>query len=95
MISLDYFSQTKKGWQRPDLGWVQLNVNGSVANSNTKAAIRGVIRDNNGQRLSGFAVVEINCDNVLLVDTIRNGFAPLSNILEVRLIHEWCNKDWK
>lgn len=24
-----------------------------------------------------------------------NGFAPLSNILEVGLIHEWYNKDWK
>ncbi|MBA0574646.1 hypothetical protein Golob_001834, partial [Gossypium lobatum] len=31
----------------------------------------------------------------MLIDTIRNGFASISNIAEVRLIHEWCNKDWK
>ncbi|KAK5818287.1 hypothetical protein PVK06_023221 [Gossypium arboreum] len=26
-------------------------------------------------------------------DTIRNGFTSISNIAEVRLIHEWCTKD--
>ncbi|MBA0556821.1 hypothetical protein Golob_026893, partial [Gossypium lobatum] len=31
----------------------------------------------------------------MLLDIIRNGFASISNIAEVRLIHEWCNKDWK
>ncbi|MBA0634641.1 hypothetical protein Godav_005284 [Gossypium davidsonii] len=31
----------------------------------------------------------------MLIDTIYNGFASISNIAEVRLIHEWCNKDWK
>ncbi|MBA0749717.1 hypothetical protein Gogos_003615 [Gossypium gossypioides] len=40
-------------------------------------------------------MVEINCDNVMLIDTICNGFASISNIAKVRLIHEWCNKDWK
>ncbi|MBA0569698.1 hypothetical protein Golob_003413 [Gossypium lobatum] len=31
----------------------------------------------------------------MLIDTIYNEFASISNIAEVRLIHEWCNKDWK
>ncbi|MBA0766173.1 hypothetical protein Gotri_015240 [Gossypium trilobum] len=29
----------------------------------------------------------------MLLDIIRNGFASISNIAEVRLIHEWCNND--
>ncbi|KAH1046355.1 hypothetical protein J1N35_037139 [Gossypium stocksii] len=45
--------------------------------------------------LKGFKQVEINCDNAMLIDTIRNGFTSISNIVEVRLIHEWYNKDWK
>ncbi|MBA0549022.1 hypothetical protein Golob_020083 [Gossypium lobatum] len=31
----------------------------------------------------------------MLIDTICNGFASISNIAEVQLIHEWCNKNWK
>ncbi|KAH1073440.1 hypothetical protein J1N35_025768 [Gossypium stocksii] len=45
--------------------------------------------------LEGYKQVEINCDNGMLIDTICNGFAPISNIAEVRLIHEWYSKDWK
>ncbi|MBA0605425.1 hypothetical protein Godav_018006, partial [Gossypium davidsonii] len=30
-----------------------------------------------------------------LKDIICNGFASISNIAEVRLIHEWGNKNWK
>ncbi|MBA0639602.1 hypothetical protein Goklo_022631 [Gossypium klotzschianum] len=29
----------------------------------------------------------------MLIDTIRNRFASISNIVEVWLIHEMCNKD--
>ncbi|MBA0787448.1 hypothetical protein Gotri_028194 [Gossypium trilobum] len=45
--------------------------------------------------LKGYKQVEINCDNVMLTNTICNGFTSISNIAKVRLIHEWCNKDWK
>ncbi|MFQ6659700.1 hypothetical protein Gotur_028494 [Gossypium turneri] len=45
--------------------------------------------------LKGYKQVEINCDNVMLINTICNEFASISNVAEVRLIHEWCNKDWK
>ncbi|MBA0629644.1 hypothetical protein Godav_024164 [Gossypium davidsonii] len=31
----------------------------------------------------------------MLINTICNGFTSISNIAEVRLIYEWCNKDWK
>ncbi|KAK5786085.1 hypothetical protein PVK06_040712 [Gossypium arboreum] len=45
--------------------------------------------------MKGYKQVEINCDNVLLIDTICNGFASISNIEEVWSIHEWCNKEWQ
>ncbi|MFQ6622279.1 hypothetical protein Gotur_002322 [Gossypium turneri] len=45
--------------------------------------------------MKGYKQVQINYDNALLIDTIHNGFASISNIREVRLIHEWCHKDWK
>ncbi|MBA0724270.1 hypothetical protein Golax_020972 [Gossypium laxum] len=92
--------------------------------NNTKATIRGAVRNSDGEWLTdfnmvtgmdeifriearaivegmklawlkGYKQVEINCDNVMLIDTIYNEFASISNIAEVRLIHEWCNKDWK
>ncbi|MBA0753784.1 hypothetical protein Gogos_005420 [Gossypium gossypioides] len=71
------------------------NVDGSVSKNNTKAAIGGAMQNLDGEWLMSFNMVEINCDNVMLIDTICNGFASISNIAEVRLIHEWCNKDWK
>ncbi|MFQ6619525.1 hypothetical protein Gotur_000795 [Gossypium turneri] len=43
--------------------------------------------------LKGYKQVEINCDNAMLIDTIHNGFASISNIVEVWLIQEMCNKD--
>ncbi|MBA0574462.1 hypothetical protein Golob_001658 [Gossypium lobatum] len=41
----------------------------------------------------GFKQVEVDCDNAMLIDTIRNGFALINNIEEVRLIHELYTKD--
>lgn len=115
---------TVRDWQRSEPGWVKLNVDGSVSNITSKAAVGRVVRDANGKWLTGLTMamgmvevflveargvlegmkllwqkgyrqIEVNCDNALLIDTIRNGFAPVSNIREVRLIHEWCKKDWK
>ncbi|MBA0813798.1 hypothetical protein Gohar_027620, partial [Gossypium harknessii] len=43
----------------------------------------------------GFGQAELECDNVLLVDVLRNGLATISSIVEIRLIHEWCSKDWQ
>ncbi|MBA0572160.1 hypothetical protein Golob_002518, partial [Gossypium lobatum] len=45
--------------------------------------------------MRGFRQVEMESDNALLIDTIRNDFVENSNIVEVRLIHEWCNRDWQ
>lgn len=50
-------TQTTKGWQRPDVGLVKLNVNGSVSTANAKAAIGGVVCDSNGKWLIGFVMV--------------------------------------
>lgn len=90
--------------------------------STMKTGIGGVIRDNDGKWLLGYAMkigmakifrvdalailkgmklawqngykqVEVNCENVLLVGTICNGFAPISDNNEVRQIHEWGKKN--
>ncbi|MBA0645232.1 hypothetical protein Goklo_013354, partial [Gossypium klotzschianum] len=45
--------------------------------------------------MRGFRQVEVESDNALLIDSIRNGFAANSNTVEVQLIHEWCNRDWQ
>ncbi|MBA0742224.1 hypothetical protein Gogos_015302, partial [Gossypium gossypioides] len=41
----------------------------------------------------GFRQVEVESDNALLIDTIRNDFAENNNTVEIRLIHEWCNRE--
>ncbi|KAK5777208.1 hypothetical protein PVK06_045175 [Gossypium arboreum] len=117
-------SRTEQKWQRPEVGWIKINVDGSVMTNYTKVAVGVAVRDWNGKWLMGFnmvtrmdkifrieaqAIVEgvklawlkgykqvkINCDNAILTETICNGFASISNIEEVRLIHEWCKKDWR
>ncbi|MBA0804731.1 hypothetical protein Gohar_004299, partial [Gossypium harknessii] len=45
--------------------------------------------------LKGYKQVEINCDDAMFIDIICNGLASISNITGLRLIHKWCNKDWK
>ncbi|MBA0691236.1 hypothetical protein Goari_008875, partial [Gossypium aridum] len=45
--------------------------------------------------IKGFVQVEVESDNAVLIDTIISGFAANSNTIEVRLIHEWCNRNWQ
>lgn len=37
----------------------------------------------------------MNCDSALLINTICNGFAPINNVSEVRIIYDLCHKSWK
>ncbi|KAH1122084.1 hypothetical protein J1N35_005244 [Gossypium stocksii] len=43
----------------------------------------------------GFKQVELECDNAMLIEFIWNGWASVSNVGEIRCIHEWCLKLWK
>lgn len=43
----------------------------------------------------GFRNIELESDNAMLIETIRNGLATISNIAEVRQIHDWCSKHWE
>ncbi|MBA0871973.1 hypothetical protein Goshw_003720, partial [Gossypium schwendimanii] len=54
---------------------------------------RGILEGLKLAWMRGFRQVEVESDNALLIDTIRNDFVENSNIVEVRLIHEWCNRD--
>ncbi|MBA0786559.1 hypothetical protein Gotri_026389 [Gossypium trilobum] len=104
------YTQTTKGWQLPDLRWVKVNVDGSVSTNGKwltgfamvtgmaevfQVEARAVVEGLKLAWMKGYKQVQINYDNALLIDTIRNGFASISNIREVQLIHEWCHKDWK
>ncbi|KAK5833114.1 hypothetical protein PVK06_016926 [Gossypium arboreum] len=42
----------------------------------------------------GFRQVELESDNALLIDVIQNGLVAGNNCSEIRLIHDWCSKDW-
>ncbi|MFQ6641007.1 hypothetical protein Gotur_017028 [Gossypium turneri] len=34
-------------------------------------------------------------DNKMLIETICNGLATISSVVEVRQIHYWCSKNWE
>ncbi|KAH1073528.1 hypothetical protein J1N35_025856 [Gossypium stocksii] len=97
MPHLSCSSKTEQKWQRPETGWVKVNVDGSVVQQHARAVVGGGVKSDRLKLawLEGHKQVELNCDNGMLIDTICNGFAPISNVAEVRLIHEWYNKDWK
>ncbi|MFQ6640405.1 hypothetical protein Gotur_016121 [Gossypium turneri] len=42
----------------------------------------------------GFRQVELESDNAWLIDVIQNGLAVDNNCSEIRLILDWCSKDW-
>ena len=43
------------GWEKPPLGWVKLNSDGSTLSSLGRAGGGGVIRDHEGKWLKGYA----------------------------------------
>ncbi|MBA0721414.1 hypothetical protein Golax_008959, partial [Gossypium laxum] len=42
----------------------------------------------------GFRQVELESDNAWLIDIIQNGLAVGNNCSKIRLILDWCSKDW-
>ncbi|KAK5836378.1 hypothetical protein PVK06_012165 [Gossypium arboreum] len=48
---------TTMKWSAPESGWVKLNTNGAVSLNSYSAAIGGVIRDADGNWLSGYLMV--------------------------------------
>ncbi|TYH95886.1 hypothetical protein ES332_A12G138200v1 [Gossypium tomentosum] len=83
----------RKRWQFPTNGWVKVNVDGSVLMNGIRVSIGRVIRGPNGGWLVDFG--NGDGDNVFLINTLRNGLVAISRIGEVRMIHDWCSKDWK
>ncbi|MBA0745494.1 hypothetical protein Gogos_008068, partial [Gossypium gossypioides] len=63
--------------------------------SRQRAIVGRAFRGPSGEWLVGFEMVEVENENALLLDTIISGFAANSNTVEVRLIHEWCNRNWQ
>ncbi|MBA0712173.1 hypothetical protein Golax_011291 [Gossypium laxum] len=111
-------------WQLLGLGWVKVDVDGSVARQISKVAIGEVMRGSSGGWLvglkmtigligilqvevkailkdielawnRGFRQVELESDNTMLNEFIRNGWASMSNVDEIKCIHDWCLKPWE
>lgn len=43
----------------------------------------------------GFRQIELECDDVMLIEFIWNGWVSVSNVNEIRSIHWWCLKYWE
>ncbi|MBA0807688.1 hypothetical protein Gohar_023478, partial [Gossypium harknessii] len=70
------------------------------SNESLEETIRGISPMQKHKSISSRLVtkavwVEVESDNAVLIDTIINGFAANSNTVEVRLIHEGCNRNWQ
>ncbi|MBA0839154.1 hypothetical protein Goarm_004915, partial [Gossypium armourianum] len=43
----------------------------------------------------GFRKVELESDDALLIEAIQNGLVAVSNVDEVKMIHNYCSKAWQ
>lgn len=50
-------SRTENGWQKPESGWVKINIDGSMSTSGQRAAVGGTLRGLSGVWLVGFKMV--------------------------------------
>ncbi|MCI69798.1 ribonuclease H protein, partial [Trifolium medium] len=50
------------GWKQPQEGWIKLNCDGAHKSSINLSGCGGLLRDNNGIRLSSFARKIGSCD---------------------------------
>ncbi|MBA0782802.1 hypothetical protein Gotri_000626, partial [Gossypium trilobum] len=41
-----------------------------------------------------FKQVEVERDNAMLIKSLQNGLAAISNVKEIRMIHRYCSKNW-
>ncbi|MFQ6662238.1 hypothetical protein Gotur_030113 [Gossypium turneri] len=81
-----YTNMTEKRWQVPASGWVKFNVDGSAW-----VVLKGL-------KLAwdqGFRKVELESDDALLIEAIQNGLVAVSNVDEVKMIHNYCSKAWQ
>ncbi|KAK8997865.1 hypothetical protein V6N11_012401 [Hibiscus sabdariffa] len=76
---------TPLSWIPPEPGWVCLSVDGAVSQPSSKGNIGGLIRDDNGVWLTGFAKATGHSSSLQ---------AELWAILEVRAIDRFCHLNW-
>ncbi|MBA0770169.1 hypothetical protein Gotri_018837 [Gossypium trilobum] len=97
----DKFFYWQEGWKLPEVLWAKVNVYGSVASHIPRAVIGKVVETRvvlEGLKLAwdrGFSQIELECDNSMLIELIRNGWVTVSNVDAIRGIHGWCLKSWE
>ncbi|MBA0770754.1 hypothetical protein Gotri_019352 [Gossypium trilobum] len=82
-------SSLKGWWKLLDIRWARDNVDGSVSTVEARAMLEGL----KIAWVRGFRQVEVESDNALLVDILRNGLAGTNSVVEVRMIHTWVSKN--
>ncbi|MBA0561380.1 hypothetical protein Golob_018216, partial [Gossypium lobatum] len=81
-------SSLKGWWKLPYIRWARDNVDGLVSTVEARAMLEGL----KIAWVCGFRRVEVESDNVLLVDILRNGLTGTKSVVEVRMIHTWVSK---
>ncbi|MBA0654228.1 hypothetical protein Goklo_021286 [Gossypium klotzschianum] len=82
-------SSLKGWWKLPDIRWARDNVDGSVSTVEARAMLEGL----KIAWVRSFRQVEVESDNALLVDILRNGLTGTNSVVEVRMIHTWVSKN--
>ncbi|MBA0687275.1 hypothetical protein Goari_014824, partial [Gossypium aridum] len=82
-------SSLKGWWKLQDIRWARDNVDGSVSTVEARAMLEGL----KIAWVCVFRQVEVESDNALLVDILRNGLAGTNSVVKVRMIHTWVSKN--
>ncbi|KAK9043792.1 hypothetical protein V6N11_072121 [Hibiscus sabdariffa] len=83
-------------WQKPEVGWWKLNSDGATAAGSDLCSCGGVVRDDDGKWLIGFArqlILEVN--NTVVVDLIRNYNSDEPTFSLVPHIVALMNRSWQ
>ncbi|MBA0561133.1 hypothetical protein Golob_017984, partial [Gossypium lobatum] len=83
-------SRTENSWKRLELGWVKININGSMSISKQSAAVGGALRGPSERWLVGFEMV-IHMTNIFQIEAraILEGL----KLSWKRCFRQWCNRE--
>ncbi|MBA0874949.1 hypothetical protein Goshw_024425, partial [Gossypium schwendimanii] len=90
---------TAMHWLPLERGWIKLNTDGAMSSNSSNNSIGGVFRDSDAKLvvwlLNDDRQLDIECDNALLVESLLDGGAANSKMVELRLIHQLLCRSWK
>ncbi|KAK5845814.1 hypothetical protein PVK06_002043 [Gossypium arboreum] len=84
---------TNYHWSPPKDGWIKLNMDRAVPSNNANIDWRSVLEELRIAWDKGFRQIELECDNVVLVESLLAGSAASSKIVELQLIYEMMHQE--